>query len=277
MSLTKTQKCLGVIVAVAVLGFSVAKADIRSTIQNAASGTTVTCSGSYSVSAQISVPSGVTVKGPATFNFTSSGSDGFRVASNRGNVKLQSLTIKGAAHGVRIDGNNCSVSSCSANGNHNSGFDVSGSSGNGKNNSFSGCSAYNNADSSGGNADGFAVKDGTGANSFSSCTAYSNSDDGFDFYGANGKQTVSGSQAYSNGSYGGKTGNGDGFKMGGSYNIAHSFSSCTAHNNTAGSTKRGFDTNHNTSKITLTTCHSYSNGSADKLGNCVLSNCTMQN
>jgi hypothetical protein len=277
MSLTKTQKCIGVIVAVAVIGFSVAKADIRDTIQNAKSGTTVSCSGSYSISAQIAVPSGVTVKGSATFNFTKSGSDGFRVTSSSSNVKLQSLTIKGANHGVRIDGNSCSVSSCTSTGNHNSGFDVSGSSGGGKNNSFSGCNANNNADSSGGNADGFAVKDGAGACSFSSCTGSNNSDDGFDFYGANGKQTLSGCQANSNGSAGGKTGNGDGFKMGGSYNIAHSYSSCIAHNNTAGSTKRGFDTNHNTSKITISSCHSYSNGSADKLGNSSVSNSTMQN
>ncbi len=43
MSFSKTQKCIGVIAAVAVLGFSVAKADIRDTIQNAKSGTTVSC------------------------------------------------------------------------------------------------------------------------------------------------------------------------------------------------------------------------------------------
>ncbi|MGA2241792.1 MAG: right-handed parallel beta-helix repeat-containing protein [Verrucomicrobiota bacterium] len=272
MSLTKTQKCIGVIVAVAVIGFSVAKADIRDTIQNAKSGTTVQCSGSYSV-ASITVPSGVTVKGPATFNFTSSSSDGFKLPNS--NSKLQSVTVKGAKHGIMIDGSGCSVSSCTATGNHDSGIETHNSGA--KSYSISGCTSYGNADSSGGNADGFAVKNGTGSGSFSSCTAYNNSDDGFDFYGANGKQTLSGCQAYSNGSYNGKTGNGDGFKMGGSYNIAHSYSSCTAHNNTAGSTKRGFDTNHNTAKITLTSCHSYSNGSADKLGNCVLSNCTMQN
>jgi hypothetical protein len=49
-----------------------------------------------------------------------------------------------------------------------------------------------------------------------------------------------------------------------------------AHNNTAGNSPHGFSTNGNTGKIKLTTCHSYSNGDADVLGNCVLSNCTMQ-
>jgi len=268
-----TNKYIGLAVAAILAGSLVARADIKSTIQGAASGTTVTCSGSYSVSGSIAIPSGVTVKGPATFNFTSSSSDGFTMSGS--NAKLQSITIKGAKHGVDIKGSGNSVTSCSANGNHDSGFefDNSGS----KNNTFSGCSSYNNADSSGGNADGFAIKNGAGSgNKISSCTAYSNSDDGYDFYGANGAVTVSGCQAYSNGSYGGKTGNGDGFKMGGTYNYAHSYSSCIAHNNTAGSTKRGFDTNHNTSAIKLTSCHSYSNGSKDVLGNCSLSNCTMQ-
>jgi hypothetical protein len=272
MSLTKTQKCIGVIAAVAVLGFSVAKADIRDTIQNAKSGTTVNVSGTYSEGSSITIPAGVTVKGSATFNFTSSGSDGFKLPNS--NSKLQSVTVKGANHGIMIDGSGDGVSSCTATGNHNTGIEAHGSA---SSYSISGCTSYNNADSSGGNADGFGVKNGPGSGSFSSCTGYQNSDDGFDFYGAKGKQTLSGCQAYSNGSANGKTGNGDGFKMGGTYNVAHSYSSCTAHNNTAGSTKRGFDTNHNTAKITLTSCHSYSNGSADKLGNCVLSNCTMQN
>ena len=269
MTFSKTQKCLGVIVAIAALGFTVAKADIRDTIQNAKSGTTVSCSGSYTVS-KIVVPGGVTVKGPATFNFNSSSADGFSISAS--SVTLQSLTIKGANHGVYCKGSSCKCSSLTTTGNHNTGIDMDGASGY----SVSGCTSYNNADSSGGNADGFGAKDGTGSGSWSSCTAYNDSDDGFDFYGANGKQTVSGCQAYSNGSYNGKTGNGDGFKMGGSYNVAHAYSSCTAHNNTAGSTARGFDTNHNTAKISLSSCHSYSNKNKDVLGNCTLSNCTMQ-
>jgi hypothetical protein len=274
MSFSKTQKCLGVIVSVAMLGFSVAKADIKSTIQNAKSGSTVPCSGSYTNSGPIYVPSGVIVRGPATFYFTTSSSDGFIM--NGTNSQLQILTITGAKHGVDIKGSSCIINGCTVTGNYDSGIELDNSGS--KNNTVSGCRSYNNADSSGGNADGFAVKNGAGSgNKFLNCTAYQNSDDGFDFYGANGIVIVSGCQAYNNGSYSGKTGNGNGYKMGGTYNIAHSYISCTAHNNTAGSTKRGFDTNRNTARITLTTCHSYSNGSADKLGNCVLSNCTMQN
>jgi len=277
MSFSKTQKCSGVIVCVAVLGLAVAKADIRDTIQSAKSGTTVTVSGSYSVSAKITVPSGVTVKGPATFNFTSSGSDGFYVGSSGANVTLQSLTVKGANHGIMVYGSGCKITSCTATGNHNTGIELIESSS--KNNTVSGCTSFNNADSSGGNADGFGAKQNTSTgNKFSNCTAYSNSDDGWDVEASSNPVTVTGCLSYSEGSANGKHGNGNGFKMGISGdNVAHVFTSCVAHNNTAGNSPHGFSTNHNTGKIKLTTCHSYSNGSADVLGNCVLSNCTMQN
>jgi parallel beta-helix repeat protein len=270
MSFSKTQKCIGIIVAVAVIGLAVAKADIRDTIQNAKSGTTVQCSGSYTVS-PMKVPAGVTVKGPATFTFNDSTRDGFTLKS--ANASLQSLTIKGANRAANIYGSGCSVINCTVTGNHDTAINIHGSS----NVKISGCTAYANSDPGGGNADGFGAKSAAGSgNSFSSCTAYNNSDDGFDFYEATAPITVSGCQAYSNGSYNGAQGNGVGFKMGGQYNVVHTFTSCTAHNNTAGSTARGFDTNHNTAKIKLTSCHSYSNKNKDVLGNCVLSNCTMQ-
>ncbi len=70
MSFSKTQKCIGVIAAVAVLGSIVARADIGNTINNAKTGTTVSCSGTYSVAEEVKVPASVTVQGSATFNFT---------------------------------------------------------------------------------------------------------------------------------------------------------------------------------------------------------------
>ena len=42
---------------------SVAQADIKTDIQNASSGTTITGSGTYNISGKITVPSGVTVNG----------------------------------------------------------------------------------------------------------------------------------------------------------------------------------------------------------------------
>ncbi|HVM61481.1 MAG TPA: right-handed parallel beta-helix repeat-containing protein [Verrucomicrobiae bacterium] len=270
MKIGKVQMCLGVIASVAVLGVSVTRADIRDTIQNATSGTTVQCSGSYTVS-PMKVPAGVTVKGPATFTFNDSTRDGFTMKG--ANATLQSLTIKGANRAANIYASGCKVVNCTATGNHDTAINCDGAS----SATISGCTAYGNADPGGGNADGFGVKSASGSGiSFSSCISYNNSDDGFDFYEATAPVTVSGCQAYSNGSYNGAQGNGDGFKMGGQYNVAHTYSSCTAHNNTAGSTARGFDTNHNTAAIKLTSCHSYSNKNKDVLGNCVLSNCTMQ-
>jgi parallel beta-helix repeat protein len=250
----------------ALLLCSVAKADIKDTIQNAKSGTTVQCSGTYSETGPIKVPSGVTVKGPATFNFNSTGNNGFELYSS--GSQLISITVAGSSHhGIDIQGSSCKVTSCNASGSINDGIMLDSGS---KNNTISGCSASGNLT---GNGDGIGVKNGASSgNSIVNSTAHNNYDDGFDFYGAESPVSVSGCQAYSNGT---GSGNGVGFKMGGSYNAAHTYTSCTAHNET-GSPGRGFDTNHNTAKIQLNTCHSYSNKNNDELGNCVLNNCTMQ-
>jgi hypothetical protein len=254
-----------------------ARADIRDTIQAAKSGTTVTCSGTYTVTARITVPSGVTVKGPATFKFTTgSGADGFYVPAGNHNVTLSSLTVQGANHGIMIYGYSCSIQSCISQYNYNSGIEIIGSAS--KNNVINNCQGKYNADSSGGNADGFAAKNGTSTgNKFTNCDGHGNSDDGYDYYSASSPIVTSGCKAYSNGYYNGKTGNGCGFKMGGSgYSASHSYTSCNAYSNTAGQTGSGFDSNNNGAKLYLTTCHSYSNKQKDRLVNCSLSNCTMQ-
>ena len=263
--------------AAAMLLGSAAQADIVSTIEAASSGTTVTCSGTYSVSGKIHVPAGVTVKGPATFKFTNSASDGFVVSTSYTGVTLSSLTVTGAYHGIMIYGNSNKVTSCTATANYNTGIICENTA---ASNTISGCLSYNNADSSGGNADGYGNKQNTGTgNVFSNCTCYNNSDDGFDFERSSGAATCTGCVAYSNGySTSGKTGNGEGFKMGyKGYSAVNVYTSCTAHHNTKGDSPYGFSTNNGTAKIKLTTCKSYSNGKADALGNCVLSNCTMQN
>ena len=269
---------LAVIMSVAVLAATVSKADIRDTIQAAASGTTVNVSGTYSVSKSIHVPSGVTVSGTATFAFTDNTQDGFVVDSGKSNVKLTGFTVKGANHGFHIYGNHVTIDSCWAQYNVNSGFELQGSGA--YSCTINNCQGKYNADSSGGNADGFAVKFGTGTgNKVTNCSGHDNSDDGYDYAGAGAPVTTSNCQAYNNGYYNGKTGNGCGFKMGlaGYPNEAHNYTSCVAHNNTKGDTGSGFDSNNNTGGIHLTTCHSYSNKQADRLQNCVLNNCTMQN
>lgn len=253
---------------------------IVATIQNAKSGTTVNVSGTYTgITTRIQVPSGVTVTGPATFVFTTGASaDGFYVPSGNSGVKLNSLTVEGANHGIIVYGSSCTINSCIAEANKNTGIEVIGSSA--KNDIVENCQGKQNADSTGGNADGIDIKfsSSTGIQ-VKNCDAHQNSDDGYDYAGAGAPVVTTGCKSYSNGSYNGLQGNGDGFKMGlsGYPNESHTYTSCTAYSNTAGDTGSGFDSNNNLGPCTLNTCHSYSNKQADRLQNCILNNCTMQN
>ena len=271
-----TQKCIGVLAAVAVMGFTVAKADIGDTIMNAKSGTTVNGSGSYTVSEEVKVPSGVTVNG-GTYNFTMKyNTEAGFYFDGGSNQKLENLTVTGANHGILMESTGGQVISCTAHNNYNDGIMMENSGA--KSSTVSGCTAYDNNDTQndGDNADGMGAKQGTSSgNLFENDTVYNNADDGFDFEKAGSGITSSGNKAYSNGQ--GKNGDGNGFKMGiGGDDVAHTYTSCTAYDETAGSSPKGFSTNGNTGKIHLNECHSYSNKDADVLGNCVLSNCTMQ-
>lgn len=261
------------------LGLTTARADIRDTIQNASSGTTVTCSGTYTVTARITVPSGVTVKGPATFKFTTGASaDGFYIPAANHNVTLTSLTVTGANHGIMVYGYSNSIQSCTAYSNQNTGIELIGSAA--KNNVVNNCISKTNADSaaSGGNADGFAGKQGLGSgNKFTNCDAHQNSDDGWDLEKASYAVTISGCKSYNNGYYAGLTGNGNGFKLGISGdNVAHVLTNSSAYLNTLGDSAHGIAANHNTGKIQISGCHTYSNKNKDDLGNAVVTNSTLQ-
>jgi parallel beta-helix repeat protein len=279
MSCSKAMKFLGVAVGGLLLTQSLAKADIVSTIENAKSGSTVSVSGTYTVSAEIKVPSGVTVKGPATFNFTTTDKTeaGF-YCDGGSNQQLISLTVTGANHGIEAKGTTgVKITSCTAHNNWNTGIEaINGA----KNTTISGCTSYDNVDqeSGGGNADGICVKSGASSgNVVSNCTVHNNSDDGFDYEDDTAIVTSSNLTSYSEGSYDGFQGNGNGIKMGiGGDDLAHVYTSCTAYDNTAGNSPHGFSTNGNKGKIKLTKCHSYGNKENDVLGNCVLSSCTMQ-
>jgi hypothetical protein len=279
MSCSKVIKFFGIAVGGLLLTQSLAKADIVSTIENAKSGTTVSCSGTYTVSVEIKVPSGVTVKGPATFSFTTTDTTtaGFYCDGGSGQ-QLISLNVTGANHGIDVTGSGVTVSGCNAYGNWNTGIQVEDSGG--SNDTITGCTGYDNVDkeSGGGNADGIDVKSGTGSgNKVENCTVHNNSDDGFDSEKAKDPVAYSNCTSYSNGTYDGYQGNGNGFKMGiGGDDVAHTYTSCVAYDNTGGNSPKGFSTNGNTGKIHLTTCHSYSNKDDDELGNCILTNCTMQ-
>lgn len=258
---------------------TLAKADIRDTIQNASSGTTVTVSGTYTVSAKITVPSGVTVKGPATFKFTTGASaDGFYIPSGNHNVTLSSITVTGANHGIMVYGYSNSIQSCQAYGNQNSGIELIGSAA--KNNVVNNCISKQNADAaaSGGNADGFAGKQGLGSgNKFTNCDAHQNSDDGWDLEKAAAVVVINNCKSYNNGYYAGYTGNGNGFKLGISGdNIAHQLLYSSAYQNTLGDSAHGIAANHNTGRIIIDHCTTYSNKNKDDLGNAVVTNSTLQ-
>jgi hypothetical protein len=275
MLCSKAFKFVAVAVGGMLLAHSTARADIISTIENAKSGSTVSVSGTYSgLNRVCNVPSGVTVKGPATFSWsTGYNSDGFEV--NGSGQQFISLTIEGANHGMFIKASGVTVTSCTGTKCFNCPIVIEDSAA--KNDTINGFNAFGNNDSKnkGKNADGIGVKQGSGTGIVvENSTAEDNSDDGFDYEAAGNPITTSNCLAYSNG-YGGD-GDGNGFKMGiGGDNVAHIFNSCVSHNAT-GTSPHGFSTNGNTGKIHLTTCHSYSNGEADVLGNCILTNCTMQ-
>jgi hypothetical protein len=273
---TKALKVLGIAVGGMLLTQSLAQADIISTIENAKSGSTVDVSGTYTgLNRTCKVPSDVTVKGPATFEWTTGyNSDGLE-CDTPGGQQIISCTVEGANHGIYIKGPNVKVTNCTGTKNVNNG--IVGDDSSVTNCTISGCLVYANNDSKndGKNADGMSVKDGSGSgNVVENCTSENNSDDGFDYYNASQPITTTNCLSYSNG-YGGD-GDGNGFKMGGSGDdVAHIYNSCVAHNAT-GTSSHGFSTNSNIGKIHLTTCHSYSNGEKDELGNCILTNCTMQ-
>jgi hypothetical protein len=271
---------LGVSFALLVAGATAAWANnpIVATIQAAKSGQTVTVSGTYSgITTKITVPSGVTVKGPATFVFTTGASaDGFYIGSSSSAVTLQSLTVQGANHGIMCYGSSCKITSCIALGNQNTGIELIGSSA--KNNTVNNCQSKQNADATGGNADGFAAKQGASSgNKFTGCDAHQNSDDGWDLEKSVSPVVISGCTSYNEGSYNGVTGNGNGFKLGISGdNVAHQLLNSNAHNNTLGDSAHGIAANHNTGRIVLTADHTYSNKNKDDLGNAVVTNCTLQ-
>jgi hypothetical protein len=267
-------KCLGSLLSAALLTLA-AKADIVSTIEAAKSGTTVNVSGTYSIKVPINVPGGVTVTGPATFNFNGA-SNGF-VANGNG-VKLNSITVTGSGNvGIYIYGHSgCVINSCVAEGNANTGIQIQASGATG--NTIEYCQSYNNIDTAtqGQNADGITAKFGCGSgNVIKNCIIHDNADDASDFWNAAAAVTVTSCQGYNNGKL--AQGNGNGFKMGASGdNNAHVYTSCIAHNNSGHNGGSGFNTNGNVGKCKLTSCHSYSNQNKDVLGNCVLSNCTME-
>ena len=128
------------------------------------------------------------------------------------------------------------------------------------------CTSYRNYDSGFEDADGFAAKLTVGeGNVFDGCIAYNNADDGWDLYakvgtGKIGAVTIRNCIAFENGfvpGAGSKTGNGNGFKMGGeSIEGGHIIENSIAFNNLM----KGIDSN-SCPDIIVKNCVSFNNGS----------------
>lgn len=197
---------------------------------------------------------------------------------------LKGLEVKKATHnGINISGHYNIIENCAIHDNGNTGLHMGSSSGTSypSNNLVLNCDSYFNFDSPiGGNADGFSAKWNVGAgNVFRGCRSYNNSDDGWDLWMGKGSVTINSCLAYSNGvdiwHTGQVDGNGNGFKLGGSYVATpHLVKNCVAFDNYNGRNNggKGFDENNNIAGQTLYNCTSYRNA----YGNFVFTNDLVQ-
>lgn len=210
-------------------------------------------------SGSIVLPAGVILKGSdssAKIDF-SSATRGITIKAD--GAQVIDLDICNAQdNGIYITGSGNKVTNCDVYDNKDTGVQLSEGA---ANNTISYVNSYHNADSSGGNADGFACKlhSGTG-NVFDHCVATENSDDGYDLYAAHGAVTFINCQAIKNGKWNGKVGNGSGFKVGGVDNkesgkdahldpCKHTLTDCYAEGN-----KVNFDRNNQNGVVTMTRC-----------------------
>lgn len=198
-----------------------------------------------------------------------------------------------ADNGMKLEGSYCVVELCRFYGNEDTGlqqgFGKDSKGNNTRNTEFKygryniivNCDAYDNNDpwTSGGNADGFAIKLFPGpGNEFHGCRAWHNSDDGWDLYYTVFPIVVDNCWVLNNGF---DKGNANGFKMGGckqggTSTGAHVFKNCIA----AFHAKKGFDQNHHREGSYLINDLSFGNGinygynmEKPDYGNWVLRNC----
>jgi hypothetical protein len=235
----------------------------------AKSGDTIIVRGTVTSNKGIYLKSGVTLKGEldskgaiaSKIDFSGS-SKGIQITENGAIIKDLEICNSGD-NGIYITGSGNHVINCIVHDNKDSGIQICNG---GANNHIEYVYSHHNADSSGGNADGFACKLHSGeGNVFDHCIAESNSDDGFDLYAAHGAVTFISCKAINNGECYGKKGNGSGFKVGGVDNktsgekahldpLKHTLTDCYAEGN-----KVGFDRNNQSGIVTMTRCTSKSN------------------
>ncbi len=155
-------------------------------------------------------------------------SSAFAILANYWHIKnLDVCNSDGNVKGINIAGHHNILERVNAYNNGDTGIQISGSSVDPSEkwptyNLIESCVSYNNCDPSANNADGFAAKMTVGpGNIFRNCIAYNNVDDGWDLYskveiGPIGVVVIENCVAYNNGiTFEGRTGEGNGFKLGG--------------------------------------------------------------
>jgi hypothetical protein len=207
--------------------------------------------------------------------FNCAGSTGQGSKLNGSYWHVKGIRIQNAAgNGMNIHGSNNIVEYCDFFENGNTGCQIEGGA---SNNLILNCDSYYNSDESQGNADGFAPKMDIGSgNILRGCRSWQNSDDGYDGY-LRGADKVSTTYEncwcirngyLKNGSA--SSGNGNGFKMGGSDNkdLSHNaiLKSCLS----VGNRVKGFDQNNNKGSMTLYNCSAYNNGTNYKIDASIL-------
>ncbi len=252
-------------------------------INNANAGTTINMrGGTYALTAKISIP--VTKvglpngrinlyanPGDATrpkLDFSallfSSSNRGIEMAGSYWHIKGIDI-YKAGDNGMFMSGSNNIIEFCTFSENQDTGLQIGGGA---SNNQIINCDSYYNVDPSQGNADGFAMKldVGTG-NSFKGCRAWQNSDDGWDGYlrpSDDVSTTIDSCWAFRNGYLKdgsvATSGNGNGFKLGGSdgKDLRHNM---TVRNGLSfQNTSNGYDQNSNLGNQTLYNCTAFNNG-----------------
>ena len=240
---------------------------LATALSKATAGTTILIDGTVK-SGAVKVPAGVTIHGinNAVIDFSqTSGSSGrgLTIATNGSTVQYLKI-INASDNGIYITGSNNTFRNVETAYNRDAGVQVSNG---GSYNKFYNCNSHHNADATGENADGFAVKLHSGAgNYFEDCKAEYNSDDGWDLYAAHGAVEFKNCQANYNGLCNGIRGDGNGFKLGGVDNktsgqaahldpLNHKLTGCSA----KGNYKSGFDRNNQSGVVTMIGCTADSN------------------
>jgi hypothetical protein len=246
-------------------------------VKAAAGDSIIVAAGAYTLSATINLTKSGTSAKPifllaATeqrpiLDFSSmpvaSGNRGVQLSGSYWHIK--GLIIKGAGdNGMNVSGDNNVLEFCDFTENRDSGCQLGGRA---SNNRIINCDSYYNCDPGEGNADGFSPKLDVGSgNEFTGCRSWQNSDDGWDGYlrGADNVSTrLENCWCFKNGyrkNGSESTGNGNGFKMGGSDDktLKHNFTliRCLAFQNRV----KGFDQNNNRGSMTLYNCTAFGNG-----------------